>query len=280
VASRYGRGVVQSSIRSGLFAVALLTSGCGRVGFELGSDAGSGGELDAPLGPASCPGMPAVFDEDGDLVGDPCDVCPHVPDPGQADGDGDQVGDACDPEPANPRQSIRFFDGFNGDVPEWNRGGPLVGGQLVNDVLTTDTISVLAIPTATTLLQVGGRIVTAGTTNTPQVFLGTSPAPGVMYYVEMIDDGSGRRRSLMHVDNATYTELQGVQEATELIQPGPVELMLSIGNNDISAHITTAGAFPATLSTSGTGTVVGTQVVLYVSDLSAVFDYAIMIDTN
>jgi hypothetical protein len=100
-----------------------------------------------------------------------------------------------------------------------------------------------------------------------------------MYYVELIDDGSGRRRSLMHVVNTTYTELQGVQESIA-IEPGPVELMLSIGSDDISAHINTAGAFPVTLSTSGTGTVLGAQVVLYVSDLSAVFDYAIMIDTN
>jgi len=38
---------------------------------------------------------PAPADRDGDGVPDATDVCPTVPDPGQADGDGDGSGDAC-----------------------------------------------------------------------------------------------------------------------------------------------------------------------------------------
>jgi hypothetical protein len=271
---------VRSSIRTGLVAVAVLASGCGRLGFTLGDDDATGdGGADA-AGPASCPGMTTVFDEDGDLVGDPCDVCPHVADPGQEDGDGDRVGDACDPEPENARQSIRFFDGFNDDPPEWDRGGPLVGGQLQNDVLGTDTISRLNIPTGTSLLQARGRIIEVGSAATQQIFLGTRPAANVMYYVELIDEGAGRRRSLMHVDNGAYTELQSIEEPSATIQPGPVEIMLSIGTDELAARIDTAAASPALLSATGTGTIDGTDAALYVSDLSVVFDYIVMIETN
>jgi hypothetical protein len=272
---------VRSSIRSALFAAASLASGCGRIGFDLSGsamgDAGGGGDT---AGTASCPGMASVVDEDGDLAGDPCDVCPHIADPDQTDGDGDRVGDACDPEPTIARQAIRFFDGFNADVVEWDRGGPLVGGQLVLDVVGTNALSLLMITTGTTVLQIGGRIVTVGTPGSQQVYLGTSPAAGVLYYLELIDDGSGRRRSLMHADSGTYDELQGIRETTELIQPGPLELMLSLSPTEISGRIDTAGGLPALLSATGVGAVNGTQVQVYVSDLSVVIDYAIMIETN
>jgi PA domain/Lamin Tail Domain/Thrombospondin type 3 repeat len=42
-----------------------------------------------------------AFDSDGDGVTDPSDLCPGVPDPGQADHDDDRVGDACDDDDDN-----------------------------------------------------------------------------------------------------------------------------------------------------------------------------------
>ena len=42
-----------------------------------------------------------VYAADADGVGDACDVCPDLPDPGQLDGEGDGVGDECDNCPSN-----------------------------------------------------------------------------------------------------------------------------------------------------------------------------------
>src|SRR5262245_10413985 len=49
-------------------------------------------DVSVPLGAPRCDGP----DGDGDGIADVCDVCPSVPDPGQADRDGDGRGDACD----------------------------------------------------------------------------------------------------------------------------------------------------------------------------------------
>ncbi|HEM46347.1 MAG TPA: hypothetical protein ENO23_04790, partial [Alphaproteobacteria bacterium] len=42
----------------------------------------------------------SIIDTDEDGVADATDLCPGVPDPGQADRDGDLLGDACDPDDA------------------------------------------------------------------------------------------------------------------------------------------------------------------------------------
>lgn len=263
-----------------LAVAALVLGACGRLGFDS-----SPAQLDAPLDDvpddaprASCPGMADVFDEDADLVGDPCDRCPHVADAAQADGDGDGVGDACDPAPADPRQRITFFHGFNVALPQWSGGGQLVDGQLVFDMLTGESVSVLAIPIGASTLQMAGSIRGVGAP-TPQMFIGVDIRPDELYYVELISDNDiGRRRSLMYSRNNMFTEYQGVRE-TMSIQPGPFLFALAIGTDRIDAVIETAGATPAVLATTGTGVINGRQGMMFIGRISAVIDYVILIET-
>lgn len=256
--------------------VILLVVGCGRVAFDGQTDDARDDARDA-LGVASCPGMATVLDEDGDLAGDACDVCPHLVDD-QADGDSDGVGDACDLEPAVGRQRILFFDGFNAERAEWGYGGTVTGGQLVIPVLATDSGNVLDVPTSLASVTIGGTIYEVGAVTT-HLFVAMKTMPNESYYMELINDGAGRRRSLMYQLDAMYVELDGRTDTGMPIQPGPFTLELNARASQMLGHIDTVGAAPVGFSATGTPTISSARMLLYMRNLSIVFDYAIVIET-
>jgi hypothetical protein len=59
-----------------------------------------------------------MIDTDGDEVGDPCDLCPAIPDPLQLDADADGAGDFCDCDPTDPNThpgAVETCDGQDDD---------------------------------------------------------------------------------------------------------------------------------------------------------------------
>lgn len=84
---------------------------------------GDGDGFGTPVAPANtcppddCPfrADPSQSDQDGDGLGDACDLCPTVADPDQTDTDRDGVGDACDscPDSNDPNQEDQDGDGID-----------------------------------------------------------------------------------------------------------------------------------------------------------------------
>lgn len=261
------------------FLAAVLGLGCGRLGFDDLPTLADGASGDAGL--AACPGQPGVpLDEDGDLVGNPCDVCPHVPDPGQADADGDRVGDACDPEPALARQRIAFFDGFDGPVAGWASPPVIAGGRAQLLAVAGSTTLIVNLPTGPSVVRLAGEILAVGTAPATfkQLTVGTSPMTSLFYYVELIDDGSVRRRSLMRDDSGSYTEFQVQPEGAIPLDPGALDIQLVTGVDGFGAVVDYAGLV-SQLSTDMLGPIAGPSTAIYVSDLALVLDYLIQIDT-
>ena len=264
-----------------LFAVvASVLAACGRIGFDdpspAGGDAGLDGRSDAGL--AVCPGSSTlVYDEDGDLIGNPCDVCPHVADPGQADGDGDRVGDACDPEPAVGRQRIVFFDGFDGAVEGWAFPVAIAGGQLVLDGLSG---SVVSRPTGAGVLETAGWVdpIVPSSLIRKQLVVGTRTSPTLFYYVELISQGAGRRRSLMREDQTIYTEFDGQAEAAAPMSPGPIHVRFETGADGFAATVDYGGSAPRH-AVAGLRPIAGAGTLLYAEGMLVHLDYVVQIDT-
>lgn len=253
-------------------AVLVLVAGCGRVAFDARTDAATDAAgFDARICVANDPN-----DEDGDGLSDTCDPCPHEPSGLAEDTDNDGVGDACDPEIENPRQRIRFFDGFNADLPEWDTNDPVVGGQRVVDVMNAESGSVLMFGGERFLYAAGGAITAVGP-SPQQMFMSADVPAGASYYVELINEMLGRRRSLMHYDGMLYDELDGLTESATPITATPFFMGIDLRGDEMRARISVDGS-TANLA-SATPAFASFRQLFYVKNLSVVIDYVIVIET-
>lgn len=67
--------------------------------------------------------------EDGDMFGDACDLCPQIADSTNADADGDKIGDACDPHPGI-RDAVLLYEGFHAGLPaSWGKSSHWTAAQ-------------------------------------------------------------------------------------------------------------------------------------------------------
>lgn len=162
----------------------LLLVGCGRIGF---------------VPEATCAG----HDEDGDGVGDACDVCPHRPDADQLDTDGDAVGDACDPNPSEPRERIVLFDPFTEIRPEWSiTTTPAVidDGLYFNAIAGSEALGLSLAPALDTF-ALSGRIITGGAAARQLTLNAGSTAH---YYCELYDATFAYLAMTYTFDSVTY----------------------------------------------------------------------------
>lgn len=155
--------------------------------------------------PAPCPG--GTHDEDGDLLADACDPCPHLAGT-DVDADHDGVGDACDPEPAMPRQRWRMFDPFTELTALWDGWDPaqVAGDQLRID---GDGYGELATTTGSLRIEVGGTIlaVRPASVHAFVIELGVVNNGERYHYVELWDDGRSGDVAITKADGDQYVSI-------------------------------------------------------------------------
>lgn len=162
-------------------------------------------------------------DEDGDMIGDVCDPCPHISGTA-ADADGDGVGDACDPQPNIAKQSIKFFDPFTSTRPEWelingyNRVGESLRGV---GTVGNAAFARLNLGNGELRIETGGTIVTSDAANYPHqlsMAFGIDGTGTNYHYVELYDSSSagGDISITKSLNSTTYTSLDAVSTPAPL----------------------------------------------------------------
>jgi hypothetical protein len=246
-------------MRSGWLLLIAL-AGCGRVAFDATTDGGGGGDA----GPRIC-ANPVDHDEDGDLVDDACDVCPHIANAPQKDTDGDGVGDACDPNPMTPGETIRFFETFNGALsPTWDVGGTL--GTPSGDGMRYDTLAAPAyvnrlVPLASNETFTLGARVLAETAGGHQITIAGENATAY-YYCEILDGVSSAKVAMTYTLDGTTYMVNNPQAINAPVVGGDIDLTM----HKVGDAVTCSTSWPpAPTSTGPTAGIAGMELDLFLT---------------
>jgi len=134
-----------TTLGSGVLSVVAGTHACNHATLEITGKADGGthtdlnASFDLPLADLSIVDLarpdlecvPDGYDEDGDGLSDPCDVCAANSNNPPTDTDGDGVPDACDPRPAANVNAVLLFEPFNAPLSGWTGQTTESGGSLV-----------------------------------------------------------------------------------------------------------------------------------------------------
>lgn len=197
----------------------LLLASCGRVGFD-----GSGDARDDSSMP--CREPLSGRDEDGDMVDNSCDGCPHVADASQLDGDGDGVGDVCDPAPSTGGQRIVFFDPFDAPRSEWMDPASMVlaDGALVVDARNSAIdYELLVTPMDDTVILRG--VIDSAAGFPEQVTITVVTATAFLHYCELYKNGPTIKFGLVQSTAIGFTTHDSIDLPPPLA-PGELDLTL------------------------------------------------------
>ena len=219
-------------------ALAMVGSGCGRLGFTAASDTGQ--DAKAVTDAEAMDGRQLLgHDEDGDGLPDFADNCPHIANVMQANGDGDQAGDACDSFPTT-QNTLQFYSlvadqdsdpvfEFTGDQGAWAFFDDF---WIANSALNTNLH--IKIPTGSSEIFIGYDVInTIGNAPSKELSVRAELSSTSAYYYGHYDVGGGANARVSNVfyDGVNYSVLMNASSTGQPFATGPASMSVRFDTN-------------------------------------------------